>query len=133
MFSFLLYHGRSLLGAIPSNTAPDSKVHGAYMGSIWSRQDPGGPHVGPMIFVIWGTLLLKHSAALFPVCFFSFSNGKHTQTLDNIAAVPYVFQSGYNGRCPGFQHPGMGLPLASLIPKATRQTTTGNITFTILS
>ena len=27
---------------------PDSKVHGAYTGPIWDRQDPGGPHVGPM-------------------------------------------------------------------------------------
>ena len=27
---------------------PDSKVHGAYMGPTWGRQDPGGPHVGPM-------------------------------------------------------------------------------------
>ena len=32
---------------------PDSKVHGANMGLIWARQDPGGPHVGPMNFVIW--------------------------------------------------------------------------------
>ena len=31
---------------------PDSKVHGAGMGSIWGRQDPGGPHVGPMDFAI---------------------------------------------------------------------------------
>ena len=23
---------------------PDSKVHGANMGPIWGRQDPGGPH-----------------------------------------------------------------------------------------
>ena len=23
------------------------------MGPIWGRQDPGGPHVGPMDFVIW--------------------------------------------------------------------------------
>ena len=28
---------------------PDSKVHGANMGPIWGRQDPGGPHVGPML------------------------------------------------------------------------------------
>ena len=35
---------------------PDSKVHGANIGPIWGRQDPGGPHVGPMNFVIWGTL-----------------------------------------------------------------------------
>ena len=33
---------------------PDSKVHGANMGSIWGRQDPGGPHVGPMNFAISG-------------------------------------------------------------------------------
>ena len=31
---------------------PDSKVRGAYMGPIWSRQDLGGPHVGPMNFAI---------------------------------------------------------------------------------
>ena len=32
---------------------PDSKVHGANTGPIWGRQDPGGPHVGPMNFAIW--------------------------------------------------------------------------------
>ena len=31
----------------------DSKVHGANMGLMWDRQDPGGPHVGPMNFDIW--------------------------------------------------------------------------------
>ena len=30
---------------------PNSKVHGANMGPIWGRQDPGGPHVGPINFV----------------------------------------------------------------------------------
>ena len=25
----------------------------ANMGPIWGRQDPGGPHVGPMNFAIW--------------------------------------------------------------------------------
>ena len=32
---------------------PDSKVYGANMGPTWGRQDPGGPHVGPMNIVIW--------------------------------------------------------------------------------
>ena len=32
---------------------PDSKVRGANTGPIWGQQDPGGPHVGPMNFVIW--------------------------------------------------------------------------------
>ena len=35
-------------------SVPDSKVHGAIMGPIWGRQDPGGPHVGPMNFAIRG-------------------------------------------------------------------------------
>ena len=30
----------------------DIKVHGAYMGPTWGRQDPGGPHVGPMNLAI---------------------------------------------------------------------------------
>ena len=34
----------------------DSKVQGASMGPIWGRQDPGGPHVGPMNFAIWDGL-----------------------------------------------------------------------------
>ena len=33
----------------------DSKVHGANMGPILGRQDPGGPHVGPMNFAIWAS------------------------------------------------------------------------------
>ena len=32
---------------------PDSKVHGANMGSTWGWQDPGGPHVGHMNLAIW--------------------------------------------------------------------------------
>ena len=35
-----------------------SKVHGANMGPIWGRQDPGGHHVGPMNFAIWVVLLV---------------------------------------------------------------------------
>ena len=35
---------------------PDSKVHGANMGPIWGRQDPGWPHVGPMNFAIWAAM-----------------------------------------------------------------------------
>ena len=35
---------------------PDNKIHGANMEPIWGRQDPGGPHVGPMNFAIWVVL-----------------------------------------------------------------------------
>ena len=37
---------------------PDSKVPGANVGPIWGRQDPGGPHVGPMNFAIWEPMTL---------------------------------------------------------------------------
>ena len=40
-------------------TAPDSKVRGANMGPIWGWQDPGGPHIGPMNFAVWGRMLYK--------------------------------------------------------------------------
>ena len=32
---------------------PDGKVHGANMGPTWGRQDPGGPHIGPMNLASW--------------------------------------------------------------------------------
>ena len=36
-----------------SKQFPYSMVHCANMGPIWGRQDPGGPHGGPMNFAIW--------------------------------------------------------------------------------
>ena len=36
---------------------PDNKVHGTNIGPIWGRQDPGGPHAGPMNFAIWVGML----------------------------------------------------------------------------
>ena len=44
--------------------APDSKVHGANVGPIWGRQDPVGPHVGPMNLAIWGSFLLNCNSAV---------------------------------------------------------------------
>ena len=34
-------------------TALIAKFHGANMGPIWGRQEPDGPHAGPMNFAIW--------------------------------------------------------------------------------
>ena len=44
---------------------PDSKVHWANMGPIWGRQDPGGPHVGPMNLAIWVCIILVRYGALY--------------------------------------------------------------------
>ena len=38
-------------------SAPDNKVHVVYMGPTWGRQDPGGPHVGPMNLAIGGAVI----------------------------------------------------------------------------
>ena len=46
---------------------PDSKVHGANMGPIWGRQEPGGPHVGPMNFAIW-VLIKKYQITSWEIC-----------------------------------------------------------------
>ena len=43
-----------------SYTNPDSKVHGANMGPTYGRQEPGGPHAGPMNFAVWVKILLNH-------------------------------------------------------------------------
>ena len=43
----------------------DSKVHGANMGLIWGRQDPGGLHVGPMNFATWVCNTSLHSVSRF--------------------------------------------------------------------
>ena len=44
---------------------PDSKVHGANMGPIWGRQDPGGPHVGPMNLAIRIVIWLHVASIVF--------------------------------------------------------------------
>ena len=44
----------------PCRNRPDSKIHGANMGPIWGRQDPGAPHVGPMNFAIWAVTQVRN-------------------------------------------------------------------------
>ena len=43
---------RTCIAGISRTSIPDSKVHGANMGPIWGRQDPGGPHIDPMNLAI---------------------------------------------------------------------------------
>ena len=50
-------HSSGTFEIIVSNNSPDSKVHGANMGPIWGRHDPGGPHVGPMNFAIFESIV----------------------------------------------------------------------------
>ena len=40
----------------------NSKAHWANMGPIWGRQDPGGPHVGPMNFAVWEFYMVLYTA-----------------------------------------------------------------------
>ena len=50
----------------------NSKVHGANMGPIWGRQDPGGPHVGAMNFAIWVIYLVAQIKAISVYCELSY-------------------------------------------------------------
>ena len=54
--------------AAVSDGMVDSKVHGANMGPIWGRQDPGGPHVCPMNFVIRAKLPITMQTGSFRCC-----------------------------------------------------------------
>ena len=49
-----MHYRKEVLGNCIS---PDNKVYGANMGPIWGRQDPVGPHVGPMNFAIWEVIV----------------------------------------------------------------------------
>ena len=41
---------------VTSVAISNSKVHGANMGPIWGRQDPGGAHVDPMNLATWDVI-----------------------------------------------------------------------------
>ena len=49
----LLTHSDRANSTIGWKISLDSKVHRANMGPTWGRQDPGGPHVGPMNLAVW--------------------------------------------------------------------------------
>ena len=65
-----LRNGSRLIGStgVIGHLYRDSKAHGANMGPIWGRQDPGGPHVCPMNFAIWGVYPIKYHSLVVP-CF----------------------------------------------------------------
>ena len=45
---------------------PDSKVHVAHVGPTWVLLAPGGPHLGPVNFVIWDILLFYMAVIDYP-------------------------------------------------------------------
>ena len=53
----------------PSDSPPDSKVHGANMGPTWVLSAPDGPHVGPMnLALLSGSGLVRMLDASCAVC-----------------------------------------------------------------
>ena len=52
------------------------------MGPNWDRQDPGGPHVGPMNFAIWGGLL--DEARNLPFIMLGFFNGNNSPVVGEL-------------------------------------------------
>ena len=43
---------------------PHIKVHGADMGPTWGRQDPGGPHVGPINLALLEFVLYERNSSV---------------------------------------------------------------------
>ena len=52
MFYFLAFINTAAHSGNDVHKLPNNRVHWANMGPIWGRQDPGGPHVGPMNFAM---------------------------------------------------------------------------------
>ena len=78
----------------------DSKVHGAIMGLIWGRQDPGGSHVGPMNFAIWGNVVFSLGSndlvlLPFPTCLLSAINLLQGTLYNQISQYPIFIESLY--------------------------------------
>ena len=87
---------------------PDSKVHGANMGPIWGRQDPGGPHVGPMNFAICVTLHYRNAALITIADLDSGSSLGRCQVIHRnprVAMIPTLssLEPGGTGGCRKFQ------------------------------
>ena len=57
------------------------------MGPIWGRQDPGGPHVGPINFAIWDDIILA---------FFN-CNFLDNRQLDNVKMLMCVWMTCIQG------------------------------------
>ena len=49
-----------------SNWSLIARCMGPNMGLTWGRQDPGGPHVGPMILAIWDGSSILTTAPVVP-------------------------------------------------------------------
>ena len=47
-------------------TKPNYTLIARFMGPIWGWQDPGGPHVGPMNFAIWGIFTYRCTTPTHP-------------------------------------------------------------------
>ena len=70
---------------------PESKVHGARMGSIRGRQDPGGPHVGPINLAIKEVIIAQWHEFRDPVSFpgILFDLGTTSLVCESVDVISY--------------------------------------------
>ena len=66
-----IHNGLKIMSCFMHAT-PDSKVHGAHMGTTWGQQDPGWPHVEHPILAIWDSFSLSS------LCRFAHLHWTHT-------------------------------------------------------
>ena len=113
---------------------PDSKVHGANLGPIWGRQDPGGPRVGPMNLAIWDVVITFECDGCEETCspkivsvYISHLNYTYTK-MPFILPTPFQtlsyflfisFHSGTNGRGMGRNFASVPTKIATIFRKCT--------------
>ena len=82
-------------------TIPYSKVNGANIGLIWGRQDPDGPHVGPINFAIWDHHQAKYEVFVKPILKYidrdlmEFSRIQYSNYMKWTLNLYSVFENGY--------------------------------------
>ena len=81
-------------------SSPDSTVHGADTGPSWGRQDPGGPHVGPMNLTIWEHFTSDEPPGI-------------RQTSSEWQATPLAMTAAWHGNTSRFTGPLRGIHLSS--------------------
>ena len=67
---------------------PGNKIYGANMGPIWGRQDPGGPHIGPMNLAIW-VILESYKDAVLQIHIYSCGRLMNLKTWSRHFTVPW--------------------------------------------
>ena len=75
---------------LPSAGTPLQSLIARFMGPIWGRQDPGGPHVGPMNFAIWGSVIMASQITGVMIVYSTICSGADQRKHQSSASLAFV-------------------------------------------